>query len=387
MADWFDRILAGLREFLDAAPWQNIAEHPIWKSISDHAATPAGMALIATTVSALVFGIVLGLVVGRRRQRPEYAAPAIEMLPAPTTPSATPARETLRQALEQQGLSGADLNTRLRAFDGTLGTVRETLKSLSEGHTETSPLVGAAERCLDEGDLAGTVSLLDQTRGRLVAMARISAGLAENQRAQAVRTAVLAGDLEMSLRHYEAAARHFGRAAEYVEKDGTGGIAPILTKHGTALFRAGNHQEAAATMEKAIRRTAGEVGANHPDLARALSRQAAIRNAMGNAEGAEKLYRRALAIDEKALGGDHPTVAGDLNNLAQLLRRAGKTEAAEPLFRRVMEIRQKAFGPNHRAVRRATRNYVVILRALNRRSESNTVLARAAVARRETAPE
>ncbi|MCG8510580.1 MAG: tetratricopeptide repeat protein [Rhodospirillales bacterium] len=385
MAEWFDSILARLREFLDAAPWQNLTSDPAWKAFLDSATTPAGMALVATTVAALIFGVLLGMAFGRRRQSRHMQAPPLEMLPPPQKASGTPARDALQRVLEEQGLSGAPLNTRLRAFDGTLGVVRETLKSLAEGHSETSPLVAAAERCLDGGDLAGAISLLDQTRGRLVAMARISSGLAENQRSQAVRTAILAGDLEMALRHYEAAARHFGRAAEYVQADGSDGIAPILTKQGTALFRAGNHQEAAVIMENAIRMTGNEVGADHPDLALALSRQAAIRSAMGDEEGAEKLYRRALAIDEKALGKDHPKVAGDLNNLAQLLRRSGRLEDSEPLFRRVLEIRRKAFGPDHRAVRQATRNYAAILRSLNRRRESNAVLARAAVARREAA--
>lgn len=385
MADWLDSMLANLRAFLETAPWREITDHAIWRAISENAATPAGIALMTTIVAALIAGVLLGLMFGRRSQGAETGTPKLEMLPAPKTVPGAPAREALREALAQQGISGADLTTRLDAFDRTLGAVRESLKSLSEGDTETSPLLAAAERCLDDGDLGGAISLLDQTRGRLVAMARISAGLAEDQRERAVRAAVLAGDLEMALRHYESAARHFGRAAEYAQRDGLDGMVTILTKHGTALFRAGNHREAAAVMEHAVRATAGAAGVEHPDVARALSRQAAIRNAMGDSDTAEDLYRRALAIDEKALGGDHPQVAADLNNLAQLLRRSGKLEASEPLFRRVLDIRGKAYGPNHRMVRLATRNYAAVLKALNRRRGSNTVLAQAAAARHEAA--
>lgn len=380
MAEWVDRTLATLREIVDAIPWQALTDNPAWKTLAKGIASPAGLFLIGTIVGVFAIGIVLGLALRRPRQTtrpdpaPESTAEAVTVPPTPRT--------ALRNILKEQGVSEPIVAARLRDFDSILGTMRESLKTLSAKDPETAPLIEAADQALDKGDFSEAIVHLDQACGRLTAGSRFLANAAGNRRLAAVQTAAIAGDLEMTQRHYGAASRHFARAIDTLPAKAEQQLASLLTKQATAAFRAEDRRNAAALFERAVQTTAVANGRNHPSVAKALNRQATARLALGEEETAEKLYRRALTIHRKALGEDHLEVATDLNNLAQLMRKKGNTVAAEPLFRRVLNIRRKALGADHPAVRTAIQNHAEALRAAKRPGEGNPSLAHAARTRR-----
>lgn len=358
MADWMDQMLSTFRSFWDSIPWRTAAESAV---------SPAGLTLIATIVAAFAVGLLLGRSYGRLRQRAVIPAPAAIPNPTPAAPETGEAapQAALRATLAGQGLPAQEITTRVRAFTAGFGKILETLETLAAGDPESEPLIRSAERSLREGDLEAAATRLDQARGRFSATGRLMAERADRQRLLAVQASELAGDLELARRGYEAAARLFAQALEYLPPPGNEDFLRIATKQATAEFRAGKPGKAAPLLDTVARETARIEGADTPAVAKALNRLAAVRFALGETDAAEDLYRRAHSIDRAALGDAHPAVALDINNLAQLMKRKGDLPAAEPLLRKALEIREKALGPRHPSVRRTARDHAAVLRSLN----------------------
>ncbi|MBL6927703.1 MAG: tetratricopeptide repeat protein [Rhodospirillales bacterium] len=321
------------------------------------AGSAQGSVLIVTIVAAVLVGAVAGFSWGR--QRKGAASRSHEVAEVST------AAVAMRQHLMNQGISGRALERRVRAFEANLKKARGAMDVLNAEDPETAPLIDAAKRSLEEGDFDEAVGQLTDARERFISARKSLEGAARGRAKAASRAAVLAGDLELARRNYGAAAEQFGAAVDNVGGDEESEVARLLTKQGTATFKAGDRQNAAGIFETAAKLVRKSSGREHPNLAKALNRLALVRFAIGQYDAAERLYRRAISIDEKALGKDHSTVATDLNNLAQLLVRRGGMKEAGPLLRRVMEIRQKTLGPNHGKVRQARRNFLGALRAMN----------------------
>jgi tetratricopeptide (TPR) repeat protein len=390
MAGWIDQALWTLRGLIDAVPLQAATEYTIWDRITVSVTTPAGLTLVATVLAAFAVGIVLGLFVGRARRRTvDRQIVAFERQVPESGPAETPQESGpgagLRRELESQGLSRREINQRVRAFTARLGQMREILETLAVADPNSEALIRPAETALLEGDLDGVAGLLDQARGHFAATGRTLTEKATKRCTAAVQAAELAGDLEMDRRNYDVAARLFGQGLgslpEGVDRDRM----RLTTKLATAEFRTGNPDRAAPLLEHVASETARIEGAEHPAVAKALSRLAAIRFALGETAAAEALYRRAVGIDSKALGDAHPWVANDINNLAQLLKRKGDLDGAEPLLRKALEIQEKSLGPGHRAVRKTARDHIEVLRALKRPQEANAALARLAASARRLA--
>lgn len=359
-------------------------------TVLDLVTTPAGLTLIGTVLTAFAVGILLGLVLGRARRRAVPPPPATlepqlaEPDPAENQDDSGP-QAALRRELESQGLDQRDVNLRVRAFAAQLGQFHETLETLAVADPNSEALIRPAETALMEGDLDGVAGLLDQARGHFAATGRMMTERAVKRCTAAVQAAELAGDLQMARRDYEMTARLFGQALGSLPEGGERDRLRLTTKLATAEFRSGNPDRAAPLFEHVVAETARIEGAEHPAVAKALSRLAATRFTLGDTAAAEELYRRAFGIDSKTLGDGHPWVAVDLNNLAQLLKRKGDQAGAEPLLRKALEIQEKALGPGHRATRRTARDHIALLRALKRPQDANDVLARlATAARRKT---
>jgi len=402
MAESLSRAVDWVRSLAGGWDWSTLADHPAWAALWRSAASPEGIALIATAFVILGLGIVVGYLWGRPRAtspetgpRPPVAEPPPATSPATTGPVEAPpavdaAPTALRSILRQQSLSPAAIEARVAAFRAELAACRATLDELAaeaDAGDETESMIAAATRSLEQGHIEAAIRALDQARGRFGATGRRMADAAARRRQAAVRAATLAGDLEMAQCRYAAAARLFARALDLLPEAADGDIADLLTRQATAVFQDGAVGEAEALLRRAVEATERARGGAHPDVARALSRLAYVRYAAGQMDDAEALYRRALMIDETVLGGDHPTVADDLGNLAQLLLRQGDPGAAEPLMRRALAIRRATLAQSHPDVLRAARAYAGLLRRLKRPEEARQVLADAALARRRVAEE
>ncbi|MBT3358885.1 MAG: tetratricopeptide repeat protein [Rhodospirillales bacterium] len=350
-------------------------DHPVWSSLAEVAGSTQGVALIVTIAAAVAVGAFIGFVWGRQRSGAPPAESPENVGRSTEVAEISVAANAMREHLSNQGLSGSALERCVRAFEANLKTAHGALNALNAEDPETTPLIHAAKRSLDEGEFDEAVGYLTGAREKFV-LARKSFEDAARGRAKAAsRTAVLVGDLELARRNYDAAAEQFSVAVDNVEGDAENEIARLLTKQGTATFKGGDRQNAANILETAAKLVRRSNGRDHPEVAKALNRLALVRFASGQMDAAERLYRRAVSIDEKALGSDHSTVATDLNNLAQLLVRKGEMDEARPLLRRVLEIREKALGANHGKVRRARRNFLNALRALKAPRDAKRIAA------------
>src|SRR5258708_21245658 len=100
--------------------------------------------------------------------------------------------------------------------------------------------------------------------------------------------------------------------------------ARLLQQTGWYLAKRERYREAAVLLERALRISEQEQGAEHPDTARDATTLGWIYNAQGKYEQAESLCELALAIRERQLGPEHPDTAQSLNNLAYLYHSQGK---------------------------------------------------------------
>ncbi len=125
---------------------------------------------------------------------------------------------------------------------------------------------------------------------------------------------------------------------------------PVVITHvnnlGVLLHRAGELDEARATLERAHRLTAEEFGRRHPFHATVSVNLADALLDAGEAEGARRLLEEALEIDEAVYGREHASVARDLFRLGRLLARIGETTAARGLLGRALAFHEARAVPD-----------------------------------------
>lgn len=116
------------------------------------------------------------------------------------------------------------------------------------------------------------------------------------------------------------------------------------------LSRAGKTDRARALLEKAAEISEGELGPDHPEHARSLTRLGWFHQKRRDYAAAEPLYEQALVIREVALGPDHIDVARSLNTLGQLHFHQGRYFEATLVLNRAYYIVQSIRGlvPEHR---------------------------------------
>ena len=62
----------------------------------------------------------------------------------------------------------------------------------------------------------------------------------------------------------------------------------------------------------------GELGADHPEVARAKTKLATVLRAKGDFAAAEAVLQEVLATRRAAYGDEHPAVARDVNNIGSV---------------------------------------------------------------------
>ncbi|MHB2020133.1 MAG: tetratricopeptide repeat protein [Candidatus Xenobia bacterium] len=99
-------------------------------------------------------------------------------------------------------------------------------------------------------------------------------------------------------------------------------------------------KDAIAAAESSLDKLRLIKGAEHPEVAVALTRLADMYRNEGYKDKALAMHERALAIREKVLGPHHLDVADSLNNIALLHFSNGDYEKAAPLQERALKIRE-----------------------------------------------
>jgi tetratricopeptide (TPR) repeat protein len=96
-----------------------------------------------------------------------------------------------------------------------------------------------------------------------------------------------------------------------------------------------------------------------------LNNLAALYQATGRTQEAERFYLRAFALKEKLLGPEHPDLAVTANNLAVFYKSQRRFSEAARLYRRALAIFERTLDPSHPKVTTCRENYERLLREMN----------------------
>lgn len=92
---------------------------------------------------------------------------------------------------------------------------------------------------------------------------------------------------------------------------------------------------------------AGEVGADHPEMALVLNGLGSLAMDLGQAPEAEKHYRKALAIRSRSFGASDPRTLLTRYNVGYSLHQQEKYAEAAAEYEAVLEARERVLGPEH----------------------------------------
>jgi CHAT domain-containing protein/Tfp pilus assembly protein PilF len=122
-------------------------------------------------------------------------------------------------------------------------------------------------------------------------------------------------------------------------------MASALSLFGVLLRIEGNLAQARVIHAQALRVAEEVLGADHPDIATYLLRQALTESDFGEFAHAQILSERALAIAERAFGPGHLIVADHVNFLANMNLSLGDYTKARPQYERVLQLSERVPGP------------------------------------------
>ena len=123
-----------------------------------------------------------------------------------------------------------------------------------------------------------------------------------------------------------------------------------------------DYEGARADAERAVESWTEVVGAEHPQVARALGLVASVLRETGDYEQARTILQQALALMEEFLGSEHPGVATQLAELAYVERKLGRYHVAKEHAERALAIRETSYGPEHPAVARSLNLLGIVLK-------------------------
>ncbi len=348
-----------------------------------------------TTRSGIILGVVLllGVLIGYRMGRPDRRRAASRAAPARADPAVTPAPVAVakvdqdaprsptavyrRMLQTRDGVPEDEINERVRIFATQVDGFRQALPSLSADDADLAPLAEDAVQALEAGDFEAAAAELDKLAAKHDESARAIRDQARTRFTVSAATRELAGDMQVALDDFEAAARWYRQGIEALPERHQEGLVDLLNKHATAAYSAGDYAAAMTSFDRVRKILEKSLGVDHPSVATALNNLALMYYEQGDYAAAEPLYRRALQIDEAALGPQHADVATDLNNLALLHMNQGNLESAEPLFNRSVAIKERLFALGHPSLVTGLRNYASLLGAMGRTEEAATLEARA----------
>jgi eukaryotic-like serine/threonine-protein kinase len=166
---------------------------------------------------------------------------------------------------------------------------------------------------------------------------------------EAARVNNLAG-IALSTGAYDEATALYERALE-LRRSAVGAEHPevgrALANLGAVAWSRGAAEEARRSFEQALTNLEGTLGPEHPDIAVIVGNLGNLRFGEGDYSGAKASYERALAIETAALPPDHPSVAASVDNLALVHTKLGDLEQALVLHSRALALWEQAVGPQH----------------------------------------
>ena len=113
------------------------------------------------------------------------------------------------------------------------------------------------------------------------------------------------------------------------------------------LFQEGKYEQALTVAQQACDLALRQLGNKHARHAACLHNLAALLDALGDFDRAEKTYLQSIAVYRAALGEQHPEYANSLNDLALLYKSNGKYAQAEPLLKEALTIYAASLGEEH----------------------------------------
>jgi len=127
-------------------------------------------------------------------------------------------------------------------------------------------------------------------------------------------------------------------------------LGAVLNELSRLHIRQAHHARAEAVLERLLRITQTK-GADHADVATALTGLALVKRALGDDATAEQHFRDALRIREKALAPQHMATVVTMEQLAETCVARDKLYEAVALFERALPTREAALGADHATVR------------------------------------
>ncbi len=120
-----------------------------------------------------------------------------------------------------------------------------------------------------------------------------------------------------------------------------------------------------------------KLGIEHPDTLSAMGNLALYYSDAGRLEEALWIQEEVLQLIREKLGIEHPDTLSAMGNLARSYAHAGRLEEALGLWEEVLQLRREKLGFEHPDTLRAMNILAGCLNALDRRSESITLLRKA----------
>jgi tetratricopeptide (TPR) repeat protein len=157
------------------------------------------------------------------------------------------------------------------------------------------------------------------------------------------------GIVAIELGEYRNAEEELLKARQLLSKfydDDNLDIVDVELHRGEAVSKAGRPEEAKDILERVVEVRERRLR-DHPDLAGALVKYAAVLDALGEYPKAIATLRRASKMFAQCSGPDHTYVGYAELALAGTLRNAGQRERARAAAKRALEIYIAAHGPRH----------------------------------------
>ncbi|MGO8915854.1 MAG: tetratricopeptide repeat protein [Stellaceae bacterium] len=195
----------------------------------------------------------------------------------------------------------------------------------------------------------------------------------------AVSLSMLASNLDHQGRHVEAEPLH-RRSLAIFEKDRLPEdrlTATSLSSLAGNLDDQGRHVEAEPLHRRSLAIREKDLAPEHRDTTASLSNLASNLDNQGRHLEAEPLHRRSLAIFERVRGPEHSDTATGLSKLASNLNNQGRHLRAEALLRRSLAIHEKVLGQENRRTATSLFNLGWNLDYQGRHVEAETLCRRA----------
>ncbi len=122
-------------------------------------------------------------------------------------------------------------------------------------------------------------------------------------------------------------------------------LAIALTDLANSEQSIGASTVAMAHLERALEIRRAELGEEHPSVGETYNAVGAVQYGRGDYEGALATFRRALAIEERA--GDETRIAARLHNVATVLHDLRRFDEARTAHERALALQEHALGPDH----------------------------------------